>query len=174
MLGWMQICLAAGCGFGNLWLNARQGVRWAGLFVLVVVLGWQLSRAVPAAFRLAADGRNPYAYVPTSKDLERWTDRMAAFLGTHQELINAPVLILGRQYWPLPWYLRDSPLPSGYLESLPENGSDYGIIIVLPTADAGVLPSLEETHEFIFGGLREDFPVTIAIRQDLWELWVKQ
>ena len=38
---------------------------------VVAITGWQGVQAKRAAFRFASDARNPYAYVPTSKDVTR-------------------------------------------------------------------------------------------------------
>ena len=137
---------------------------------LVAVTGWHGVQAQRAAIRLAADGRNPYAYVPTSRDvtgLGKWLSEVNAVV---PDTDNRPIAVIGEEYWPLPWYLRGVG-EAGYWAALPEGGAEFPILIIMPTAYEEVSISLQETHTYIPRGLRDEFPVMVAIRNDIWEAY---
>lgn len=164
---WLHVCLAAACGvvvLGKQW-------PWLGRSVFAVflagVLTWQVLQARQATGRFASDGRNPYAYVPTSSDLPRipaWIEDLRLSLPGISE---APLAVIGDQYWPLPWYLRESG-PVGYWSALPATARDYPIILVVPSALEQTGREIEETHILLPRGMRDDAPVFVAVRKDVW------
>ena len=59
-------------------------------------------QAVRYAFPLAAEPRNPYAYVHTTRDVYAIRDRLGS-RGLRSRGID---IVTGENWWPLPWYLR--------------------------------------------------------------------
>jgi len=169
-LGWMQLALAAGCGVVLVW--GRWGVVWRVplLVLLVGLLSWHGLQAHRAAFRLASDSRNPYAYVPTSSDLVR----LAPFLNELQGLFAEPypLVVIGEQYWPLPWYLRENGIV-GYWEEWTEIADKAPVLIILPSQWENALAYLEKTHTFIPRGLRTDSLLWVAVENQLWERYLE-
>ena len=167
-LGWVHFCLAAGIGSGD-WIRARRGpVRIPVVAVVVAMLFWQGVQCHRAVFRFAADVRNPYAYVPTSKDTERmavWLEDLAVQV---PELKSDVVTVVGGAYWPLPWYLREFD-QVGYWKTLPEDASNRALILLVTSGDGPDTTALEATHVFFPRGLREEVLVTVALRNDIWE-----
>ncbi len=169
-LGWLHWCFAG--GYGAVALTRRFPTRWRALPILGVALItiWQGVQAVRATGRLASDGRNPYAYVPTSKDAVR----LPAFLDDIREALpesrEQALAVIGDQYWPLPWYLREAG-PVGYWSRLPEDGMRLPLLLVLPSALEETSAALGETHTFIPRGLRDEVPVMVAVRNDLWKAY---
>ncbi|MEM7146459.1 MAG: hypothetical protein AAF591_15090 [Verrucomicrobiota bacterium] len=169
-LGWLHLCFAG--GYGGVAL-ARRCAGWGRLVVvasIVLVAFWQGVQAKRGAFRLAGDGRNPYAYVSTSGDvigLAPWLNKLReAMPGTRDE----PIMVIGEEYWPLPWYLREAG-SAGYWAEIPEDGAEYPIVIIMPTIFEESAVGLEGTHTFIPRGLRDEFPVMVGVRNDLWEAY---
>lgn len=169
-LGWLHWCLAGGYGAAALIGSFSGWRRTIPALGVVLVTVWQGIQARRAVFRLASDGRNPYSYVSTSKD----ATRLPAFL---EEVRNAmpesrehPVAVIGEHYWPLPWYLREAG-PVGYWPRLPEDRAALPLLLVLPSAIEETMVALAGTHTFIPRGLRDEFPVMIAVRHDLWEAY---
>jgi len=172
-LGWLHLCIAAGAGGFILIQRFSKWKYWVAVAVLIAVMLWHGAQAQRAAIRLAADGRNPYAYVPTSRDvagLETWLMQMREVLPSTQQ---QPVAVIGEEYWPLPWYLRKLG-EVGYWSSLPEGSNGMPLLLIMPTSFEEVSTQLKKTHTFIPRGLRDEFPIMVAIRNDLWSAYQKQ
>ena len=172
-LAWLHLCIAAGAGGFVLIQRFSKWRCWVAAAVLLAATLWHGAQAQRAAIRLAADGRNPYAYVPTSRDvagLEAWLLRMREALPSTKE---RPVAVIGEGYWPLPWYLRKLG-EVGYWPSLPEASNAMPLLLIMPTSFEEVSKHLKETHTFIPRGLRDEFPIMVAIRNDLWSAYQKQ
>lgn len=162
-LGWVHVCLAAGMGVVHLVSDARGRWRVPAIALVLTVVAWQAVQAHRASFRYASDARNPYAYVPTSPDVERmaaWLEKLADW---HPELTAEPVTVVGSYYWPLPWYLRSFD-QVGYWETMPPGAASRPLVLVVGDASA-----LEPSHALFPRGLRHEVPVTVAIRRDIWE-----
>ena len=169
-LAWLHLCFAAGVGGVALVRKFSGWGRWVVVAGLAAVTAWHGVQAQRAAIRLAADGRNPYAYVPTSRDvtgLGRWLSEVKAVV---PDTDSWPIAVIGQEYWPLPWYLRGVG-EAGYWPALPDGGAEFPILIIMPTAYEEVSTPLQETHTFIPRGLRDEFPVMVAIRNDIWEAY---
>ena len=162
-LGWVHICIAAGLGAAQLYRTGRVAQRVPAIILIGLVLGWQSVQSHRAAFRFASDDRNPYAYVPTSNDVERLADWLEGLARNHKEIQNTPVTVVGSGYWPLPWYLRSFE-QVGYWAELPADAAQRPLLILMPDVEAG----LDASHALFPRGLRHEVPLTIAVRKDLW------
>ena len=166
-LGWAHLCLCAGIGAAQLIRSESKVSKGIATALLALVIFWQAQQAHRAAFRFSSDARNPYAYVHTSKDVERMSDWLEKLAVQHPEMNANPLAVIGSTYWPLPWYLRSFD-QVGYWQTLPEDANDLPLLLIMPQSDETVSDSLESTHLFFPRGLRHEVPVTIAIRKDLW------
>jgi uncharacterized protein (TIGR03663 family) len=103
----VPLAAAAGCGFEAL---ARSGNRRGPVVAAVLASAGVAVSAAQAArlnFDRYDDETGPYAYVTTQRGtfgLLREIARLAAADGTGTDI---PITIDSRDYWPLPWYLRD-------------------------------------------------------------------
>jgi uncharacterized protein (TIGR03663 family) len=168
-LGWLQLCLAAGYGVVALARRLPERAVLVPVLGLLCVMAWHGVQALRATGRFAADGRNPYAYVPTSKDvigLAEWVNEVRA--GSKE----APMAVVGDQYWPLPWYLREAG-EVGYWGNLPEGSEGVPILFLMPAFFEEGAARLEATHTMIPKGLREEMPIVVAVRNDIWEAYQK-
>jgi predicted membrane-bound mannosyltransferase len=170
-LPWAHVCLLAGLSLSH--IGRRHPVtRIAFLTVALACLSTQFKQSRMATGRFASNGRNPYAYVPTQRDVESigpWLLELekAAPNGTIE-----PIGIVGTAYWPLPWYLRPFekigywPSPSNDVAALP---------IVFATDDATVAIStmLATSHTALPRGLRDGAPLMMFVRNDIWNNWMK-
>jgi hypothetical protein len=167
-LAWVHICLAAGMGVVKLLTRAKGRWKLPALALVTATLFWQGVQSHRAAFRYASDARNPYAYVPTSTDVERMAAWLENLSQQHPELNTEAVAVVGNFYWPLPWYLR-SFNQVGYWDELPTNAAVQPLLLTLPTAMQSDPAILEASHVLFPRGLRHEVPVTVAIRKDIWE-----
>jgi predicted membrane-bound mannosyltransferase len=137
---------------------------WVLAGACVVSQAWQARQATG---RLASDGRNPYAYVPTSRDIESLAPWLRELADASPETPIVPMAVIGDEYWPLPWYLRSFGAV-GYWGEAPEN---IGLYPVVFAAGKGIDPMMERlaaTHVPVPRGLRHEAPVIVFIRNDLW------
>jgi uncharacterized protein (TIGR03663 family) len=170
-LPWAHVCLLAGFGISG--FSGRHPWLQSALSLLVVTaLASQFHQTRRATGRFASDDRNPFAYVPTRPDIET----LEPWLKQLQQIAPAgtlePVAVVGAGYWPLPWYLRSFgktgywPQPAADLTTLP-------VVLAMPeTADATAL-LLQPTHTLLPRGLRAGVPVTLFVRNDIWNSWMK-
>ncbi len=168
---WLHFCLVAGAGVGYLFGGGGIARKGAVLAVVVALLVWHKGQADRATHRYASDTRNPYAYVPTSTDIERAPALIAEMARVSPDVEAGPVAVIGRAYWPLPWYLRGTP-SVGYWDSLPEDAQRFPVLLVLPAELARVRESLDDTHTALPRGLRADTPVFLLVRNDIWEAYL--
>jgi uncharacterized protein (TIGR03663 family) len=169
-LPWAHVCLLAGfafAGFARLSIALQTAI--AALALVCVVTQFKQARA--ATGRLASDERNPFAYVPTRRDIERlesWLERLrgAVPAGTLE-----PVAVIGADYWPLPWYLRSFE-KTGYWNEAPQDLEMLPLVFSMPDAAGAVSLRLEASHVALPRGLRPDVPVMLYLRNDIWDLWM--
>ncbi len=174
-LPWAFVCVLAGLslrGFST-W---RVPVKVGATIVFLFVVGWQWRTSVWATGRFASDVRNPYAYTPTSRDVEaveQWLHELSkeAPSGSVE-----PVAVVGRYYWPLPWYLREFDR-IGYWAQFPEREKEQQaiarcpVVFAMPETAPEVGALLKQTHEPFYRFLRADFSIMLYLRKDYWERW---
>ncbi len=162
---WVQCCLLAGHGAAA--CLAVPGVRrLAAVLVLAGVLLFQTWQARAAVFRFPADARNPLAYSPTSRDAERLGARLRALRGKSPAFRAGRIAVIGRGYWPLPWYLRGT-AQTGYYDELPDGVEGFAVVIAVPDHAASASASLAPTHREFWHGLRHEYPVAVYVRRDV-------
>ena len=171
MVPWAHACLLAGYVF-SYFPNLKTRSRFLLTLLLLTGLAYQTKQSIHASGRLANDSRNPYAYVPTSKDaakVERWLHELRA-------LPDAPTLtpigVIGQEYWPLPWYLRTFET-IGYWPTPIQDITDLPIIFAMPAQAQACDNLLGATHTKLPRGLRANVAVTLYLRNDIWQHWMR-
>lgn len=171
MLPWAQLCVLAGC-LATAASRLTRGTKTALLSFVLCILLFQSYQSLQATSRFANDARNPYAYAPTTKDPDRfsnWLRQLEKMQG--QPLI--PVAVVGQQYWPLPWYLRDFS-PVGYWVEPAEEMMQYPVVFAMPSQEAATTAKLKETHIPLPRSLRSNVAIHLYLRNDIWEQWTAQ
>ena len=167
MMGaWMQACVLAGVGVGVL---IGGGQRWrlaAGLAVLALVAVFQFQQARAAVFRFPADARNPMAFAPTSGNVIPLGERLRALSEKSPAFRESRIAVVGRGYWPLPWYLRGAG-EVGYFDSLPLGAEAFGVVIAMPESAEETARVLSSSHAVFFNGLRHEVPLMVFVRHDI-------
>ncbi len=170
-LPWAHICLLAGFSIAG-FSNHRPWVKSALCLLAGACLVSQFIQARRASGRYASDERNPFAYVPTRNDLETlgpWLEKLQQVApgGTLE-----PIGVVGTDYWPLSFYLRSFdrigywPVPPDDLTSLP-------LVFAMPEMEDAVASRLGQSHTPLPRGLRAGVPVTLHVRNDVWNSWMK-
>lgn len=175
-LPWAHVCLLAGFSV-HLVMRQKRWVQCAVVIVLCIGLMTSYQQARYATGRLSSDQRNPLAYVPTRKSVERlevWLERLQK-VDPNNEVND--VAVVGTGYWPLPWYLRGFERVGYWVAADSNEGfpPEMPIVICMPEEFQRVQPLLRDTHYQVpFGyGLRPDVNVEVFVRLDLWDAWSK-
>lgn len=153
---WLVLMVVPGlCALAAFALTRLPRGASAALAVLVLLgLGWQTRQAV---FQRPADSRNPFAYVHTSPDMLK-----VPALAAHAP--SGPVKVISREYWPLPWYLRQRP-GTGYWTEPPAD-CDGALVFADATQADAVRSRLRGKYRESFLGLRPGFVLVVFARLD--------
>lgn len=169
-LPWAHVCLLAGFGAA---LAGRAGwanrLSFGALASLCLLL--QVQQARQATGRLASDDRNPYAYAPTSSDIETLEPWLRQIGDATPEAALEPIGVIGSGYWPLPWYLgRFEKI--GYWQTPPPHLDTLPFVFAVPESVAAVGQALAKSHIAVPRGLRAEEPLVVFVRNDLWQHWM--
>jgi len=167
VLPWAHVALLAGFAVCHPALVSRRGLQIAAAALLMVAAGAQLAQTVRSSFRFASDSRNPLAYPASSSDLNSLESWITALDAAADFQSIEPMIVVGSEYWPLPWYLRRHQLV-GYYPEPPQGIERLPLVFDL----WGVDEFLMDTHVPIPRGLRDGVPVTAWVRFDFWDAYI--
>jgi uncharacterized protein (TIGR03663 family) len=169
---WMHLCIFAGIVVAKgiqRWPNLRIviGLAMAGIFIM------QTYQSDLATQRYSNDARNPYNYVPTSKDIVKFEEFIAQLSKNNIINVDSVVAVVGTNYWPLPWYLKIFHR-IGYWEKATDVSSlqTLELVMAMPRSTQECSESLSLSHQSLIYGLRDEFPMTCYLRNDLWKKWM--
>lgn len=170
-LPWAHVCLLAGFGISEWWHTGTTARVFLTAFA-ALGLTTQFKQSRMATGRYASDVRNPYAYVPTQKDvesLEPWLRKLGEITpgGTVE-----PIAVVGTDYWPLPWYLRSFE-KTGYWPALPDNITSMPLVFSATNTSEKAMIALEKSHTLLPRSLRAEVPLLMFIRNDVWNRWMQ-
>jgi uncharacterized protein (TIGR03663 family) len=169
--------LLAGSGAAALAALPRRGAARLVIAILLaagfVQLGFQSYRA---SFVYPADPRNPYVYAQTSPDFLKLVRRVEDLVPLSPEGRGLLIKVIADPYetWPLPWYLRGFSRV-GYWTSAGA-AEDIGrppVIIASADETARIQPVLSTSYQSEYYGLRPGVLLTLSVRDDLWEEFVR-
>ncbi len=135
--------LLAGLALDALGRRRAGPVLAAAVALLVAFSLGQQTRLT--SFLRPADGRNPWAYVHSSRDVLKFRPLAEAARAARP---GAPIRVISEEYWPLPWYLRGLP-DVGYWSEAPADCS--GALVIASVAHA------ETVRARLGGPARESF-----------------
>ena len=179
-LPWAHACLLAGFGFRQLLLAglslrlpalAKPALQASACLLLAACLASQWRQTRHATGRYASDIRNPFAYVPTSRNAEALAPWLETLARETPQIPLQPIAVIGTNLWPLPWILRPWP-QTGYWQGIPENLDQMPLVFAAAENAEAVLPLLESTHHMLPRTLRAGVPVYLFLRLDLWNAWI--
>ncbi len=170
-LPWAYVCLLAGFGVVG-FSGHRLPIKTAICLIVALCLTSQFIQTRRATGRFASDAHNPFAYVPTRNDIESLGPWLEKLQQASPAISLEPVAVIGSEYWPLNWYLR-SFHEIGYWPTPPDNLKSRTLVFAMPDAGGAVTTLLAETHMSIPRGLRAGVPMQMFVRNDVWNLWMK-
>jgi uncharacterized protein (TIGR03663 family) len=170
-LPWAHVCLLAGFGVAG-FPRHRLPLKIALGLLAAAALFTQFKQARQATGRLASDARNPFAYVPTRRDVEKLEIWLEKLRQAAPDTLLGPVAVIGADYWPLPWYLRSFD-QIGYWPEPPDKLETRALVIAMPEVTEAVMRRLTDTHIPLPRGLRAEVPMHLFVRMDVWKLWME-
>ncbi len=169
LVPWAHVCLLAGIALRGLSAHAWS-IRLIALMCFLVAVLYQTHQSTRASGPFSNDARNPYAYVPSSRDLEALQPWLGKVDAMSESGPLKPIAVIGSGYWPLPWYLRDFETV-GYWTQPTESMQDYPVVIAMSAHDTATAEILNNSHIALPRGLRNNVSMTVYLRNDLWEQW---
>jgi len=184
LLGFLHgMILLAGVGVVTLWRWARKPVARVPLaLLLAVAVGHLAFQAYRANFVYHADSRNPYVYAHPTPDVFTVADLVQEYAGLYEDPrdLTVQVACSGRDYWPLPWYLRSYRV--GYSDAVPDR---VGPLIFVSADLEGALghklymetpPEQRRMYLYVFDEpyyvwARPQVKLVGFVRKDLWEAY---
>ncbi len=150
------------------------------LFEASAHLSWQAYRA---SYEYDSDSRNPYVYAHPTPEVYAIVQKIEECARVHEDGHNMRIDIVcpGKDYWPLPWYLR-SYTQVGWSDHVLDDADAAPLIIASPTVEEALtrklytLTPLEKRQMYLFlfdrpyyVWLRPQVKLLGFIRRDLWE-----
>jgi uncharacterized protein (TIGR03663 family) len=144
-------------------------------------LTWQ---AYQSNYEYEADSRNPYVYAHPTPEIFTVVEKIEEYAGVHEDGRDMPVQVIcaGRDYWPLPWYLRHFSRVS-WRDSVVDDDPSAPLIITSASDDIETalahklytLTPLEERQLYLYlfdkpyyVWLRPQVGLRGFVRKDLW------
>lgn len=175
---YLGVVLLAGSGAAVIW-RAGRFILFRALALVILVpglvnLGAQCYRA---NFVHPSDPRNPYVYAQTVPDYERLVRRIEEIAAVSPEGLGTLIRVVAPadETWPLPWSLRRFP-QVGYWTGAEVAGDVRGTPLIVASADAAeaLAAELDEDYQVEHFGLRPEVLLTLAVRQDLWDEFMRR
>ncbi len=177
--------LLAGVGAVTLLSWMRRPVMWLALAALLIVAAGHLAfETYRANFVYYADSRNPYVYAHPTPEIFLAVEKVREYAeldgAGRSDDLPIQVIVPGKDYWPLPWYLRD--LQVGYYPAVPEPGEIGPLILISDTLEGTLANRLynempvekRQMYMYLFDRpyyiwARPQVKLMGFVRKDLWE-----
>lgn len=170
MLPWAHLCLVTG-SIDQVFANSKTLIR-VGIYLLIMAsFCYQTKQSLHAVSQLSNHSSNPYAYVPTTRDGQNISNWLEQITATSNSSSNHLVAVIGSDYWPLPWYLRNLNSVS-YWTEITATTENYPIIFSMPSSINKCDSLLLNTHIKLPRSLRSNVPIILYLRNDYWEHWI--
>jgi uncharacterized protein (TIGR03663 family) len=177
--------LLAGVGAVMLltWVQ-RPAPRIVVVVLLLVAAGHLAFLTYRANFVFEADSRNPYVYAHPTPEVFTVVEKVKEYAGLNglgeSDQMPIQVMVPGKDYWPLPWYLRSYKV--GWYTSVPEPNDIRPFILVSDILEGELAHTLyqkmppERTRMYMYlfdqpyyVWFRPGVKLMGFVRKDLWE-----
>ena len=150
------------------------------IFESTVFLTWQ---SYLNSYEYYSDSRNPYVYAHPTDEVFTVVKRIEEMARVHPDSYNMHIQVIcpGKDYWPLPWYLRRYE-SIDWWESVDNSGASAPLIICSPEVEAALTNKLyaltpfeqRQMYMFLFDEpyymwLRPKIKLLGFVRKDLWD-----
>jgi len=157
--------VVAGYGMASIWNfpeNKPNPILQRSVTLLTLFL--LIRQTDRLCFRYQNDSQNPFCYSGTSPDLERLSKRLDYVASLNQTTSPFIIAVVSKDYWPLPWYLRQFN-HVGYFTELPDHLNQNAVISSLEEAQR-IAQKLGKTWTQEFIGQRQDMLLVLFTPED--------
>jgi hypothetical protein len=177
--------LLAGVGAATLVAWARKpAYRAVVVSLLIVAAGHLAFLTYRANFVYYADSRNPYVYAHPTPEIFTIVDKVKEYVGVHglgqSDDMPIQVAVPGKDYWPLPWYLRAYHV--GWYTDIPDPDKVGPLILISDKLEQALTTRLyvdtprenQRMYLFLFDApyymwFRPGVKMLGFVRKDLWD-----
>lgn len=150
------------------------------LFEGSVYLTWQ---AYLTEYKYYADSRNPYVYAHPTSEIYTVVQKIKEYASAHEDGhdMHVDIICPGKDYWPLPWYLR-SFRNVYWFDSVGKDADSAPLVIASPEVEGALTEKLyrltpvekRQMYLFLFDEpyyvwLRPEIKLLGYVRKDLWD-----
>ena len=172
-----SFCLVAGIGFGRIRNMLTDKVQRILFYCATCIIFLQTgTQSLLATSIYCADTRSPYVYSQTVPDFLKLVKRIntIAALSSRGDNSLMFVVALEQDTWPLPWYTRQYS-KAGYWTDPAQVplGVKPDMWVVSPEFDGKLAGRIGDDYQQEFYGLRPDVFLSLYIRKDLWNEFMK-
>lgn len=162
----LPLCLVGGYGIGQL-VDSRDLVQRAvGIMLAMVSVSILAFQAYDLNFVRYDDDRMPYVYAHTKRGFDEMMDRVKRIAEASKKGKNAEIDVVSRDYWPMPWYLKDFP-HTVYYGQLTDS-SKAEIVIAGANEQAELAKRYGRTHRIVGTyPLRPGVDLILLVRNDV-------
>jgi len=137
------------------------------------------------SYEYYSDSRNPYVYAHPTDEVFEVVERIEEMAKVHPDgyRMHIQVICPGKDYWPLPWYLRRFEYNTiDWWESVDNSIASAPLIIASPEVEAALsnkmysLTPIEQRHMYLYlfdepyyVWLRPKIKLLGFVRKDLWD-----
>jgi uncharacterized protein (TIGR03663 family) len=155
------------------------------LFEGSVYLTWQ---AYLSDYKYYADSRNPYVYAHPTAEIFTVVQKIEEYARVHEDGYDMRIDIVcpGKDYWPLPWYLRSFGRIS-WSDHIARGADSAPLIVASPEVEGALTEKLykltpvekRQMYLFLFDKpyyvwLRPEVKLIGFVRKDLWDRLLRQ
>lgn len=155
------------------------------LFEASIHLTWE---AYLSDYKYYADSRNPYVYAHPTTEIYTVVKKIKEYASVHEDGYDMRIDIVcpGKDYWPLPWYLRSFRRTS-WSEHVLRDVASAPLIIASPEVEGALTEKLykltpvekRQMYLFLFEKpyyvwLRPEVKLLGFVRKDLWDRFQRQ
>lgn len=177
-----MLCVAGGYGTARLLATRNVFVHILSLAAIAGAFFLQYRLSSNAAILYNSDPRNPFIYTHTVRDYMRLIDRIKACAKYSGHANAMPAAFITTQSpWPAPWELRNYKNIGFWLNSKPQDLSQFDAIVSDPYTDAFVAAELEKLAErkhikyaSNFFGARKNLIFTLYIKEPIYDKLISE
>lgn len=165
LVPWAHACLLAGYVF----YKVKKRFLMPIICCFIMAIGYQSYVGLQLSTRASNHASNPYAYVPSSRDIET----LEVWLGKLPIAPQETLAVIGSSYWPLPWYLRNFE-NLGYYPTAISPMQNNAIVFAMPSEVQQADMLLSRTHTKLLRSIRSNVALTVYLRNEIWEAWINE
>ncbi|KAA3657319.1 MAG: TIGR03663 family protein [Calditrichaeota bacterium] len=181
---YLGFILLAGIGVAELFrMISKHRTKTAVGFIFFFVIVHLLWQTFLGNGKYDAHPANPYVYAHTHPDIFKIVDRLQDISSKQPEKNNLYIQVMcsGKDYWPLPWYLRQY-TQVGWWSHVPARQKLAPIVILTPDLEADFVEHNYELsppgHRYLYIPLFEEMmylrpgiELRCYIRKKEWDVW---